>query len=56
MADDELMLLMFDLDGSEQVNDTLGHNTGDQVIDLFARVLREQSHPSDVIARAGGAV
>jgi diguanylate cyclase (GGDEF)-like protein len=47
-------ILYIDLDGFKEINDTLGHASGDQVLTRFARrtltILRE----SDVFARLGG--
>jgi two-component system cell cycle response regulator len=49
-----LGLLMADLDFFKQVNDTFGHETGDEVLKKFAAVLREQGRRSDVLGRVGG--
>lgn len=47
-------LLYFDLDGFKQVNDTMGHAAGDQVLRDFGRDLRKAFRSSDVVARLGG--
>lgn len=47
-------LLMLDLDNFKQINDTLGHGAGDQLIVSVASVLRERLRASDVVARLGG--
>ena len=47
-------LLVLDVDHFKQVNDTLGHNAGDELIISIARVLRERLRNSDVLARLGG--
>lgn len=47
-------LLMLDLDNFKQVNDRLGHPTGDRVIEEIAGVLSERVRASDVLARLGG--
>lgn len=47
-------LLLFDLDGFKEVNDTLGHNAGDRVLRRFADDLRATFRDSDVVARMGG--
>jgi diguanylate cyclase (GGDEF)-like protein len=47
-------LLMLDLDNFKQVNDTLGHPIGDQVIGEIAGVLRGRTRETDVLARLGG--
>ncbi|MBS0479815.1 MAG: diguanylate cyclase [Proteobacteria bacterium] len=46
-------LILADLDHFKHVNETLGHDGGDEVLRLFARVLR-QTAPSALIARIGG--
>jgi diguanylate cyclase (GGDEF)-like protein/PAS domain S-box-containing protein len=47
-------LVMFDLDGFKQVNDTLGHACGDEVLCRVADVLRENTRESDHLTRLGG--
>jgi len=43
-----------DIDGLKQVNDTLGHMTGDQMIRDAASMLRASLRETDVLARMGG--
>jgi len=47
-------VLMMDLDRFKAVNDTLGHDAGDQLLVLVARRMREAVRTSDVAARLGG--
>ncbi len=47
-------LVMFDIDHFKRVNDTYGHQAGDQVIRLVAEVLREHVRDVDVAGRYGG--
>jgi diguanylate cyclase (GGDEF)-like protein/PAS domain S-box-containing protein len=47
-------LLMLDLDNFKQVNDTLGHSAGDQLIGSLGAVLRQRMRAGDVVARLGG--
>jgi diguanylate cyclase (GGDEF)-like protein/PAS domain S-box-containing protein len=47
-------LLVLDLDDFKLVNDTLGHNAGDELIVTIAGLLRNHLRDSDVIARLGG--
>ncbi len=43
-----------DLDHFKNLNDTHGHESGDQALRLFSRVLRDAIRPNDVAARYGG--
>ncbi len=47
-------LLCLDLDGFKQVNDTLGHAEGDQVLKMVAAQLQECVRETDTVARMGG--
>jgi diguanylate cyclase (GGDEF)-like protein len=49
-----LALLMMDLDGFKQVNDTLGHSTGDALLVRIAELIRSCVRSSDTVARFGG--
>jgi diguanylate cyclase (GGDEF)-like protein len=46
--------IMVDIDHFKRVNDSFGHEVGDQVIKLVAEFLRTMSRASDVVARTGG--
>ena len=50
----ELTLLMLDLDGFKSVNDTFGHEIGDEVLRRVSAVLREHLRSTDTLARQGG--
>ena len=52
--DTPLMLIAVDVDHLRHLNDTRSHATGDAVLRAVAGVLRAQSRPQDVLARAGG--
>jgi diguanylate cyclase (GGDEF)-like protein/PAS domain S-box-containing protein len=47
-------LLLLDLDNFKEVNDTLGHGAGDQLIMSTAALLRGAVTGTDVVARLGG--
>jgi diguanylate cyclase (GGDEF)-like protein len=49
-----LGLVMLDVDNFKKVNDTYGHQVGDQVLRDVSRVLRETSREVDAPARYGG--
>jgi diguanylate cyclase (GGDEF)-like protein len=47
-------LLFIDLDNFKPVNDTYGHDAGDEVLLNIAHRLRSQARPQDTVARFGG--
>jgi len=49
-----LAVMYLDLDGFKQVNDTLGHDAGDQLLVEFARRLAAAMRQSDTVCRQGG--
>jgi diguanylate cyclase (GGDEF)-like protein len=49
-----MYLLFVDLDGMKAINDTLGHQEGDQAIREAAALLKNTYRESDIIARIGG--
>ena len=46
--------IVVDIDHFKQVNDSFGHETGDQVIRLVAAMIEKMCRSSDVVARTGG--
>jgi diguanylate cyclase (GGDEF)-like protein len=49
-----LSLLMIDIDNFKRVNDTLGHQQGDAVLRIIARLIRKGIRTIDLVARYGG--
>ncbi|UBO75628.1 diguanylate cyclase domain-containing protein [Aeromonas rivuli] len=47
-------LLYLDCDNFKQINDNLGHGTGDEVLVAIARRVQHQLRPQDLVARLGG--
>ncbi len=47
-------VLMLDLDHFKKVNDTHGHNAGDQTLRTVAKTISHVSRPYDVVGRWGG--
>jgi diguanylate cyclase (GGDEF)-like protein len=49
-----LALLLLDLNGFKEINDTLGHHAGDRVLQFVASRLRATLREADTVARLGG--
>ncbi|MBN2474052.1 MAG: diguanylate cyclase [Pirellulales bacterium] len=47
-------LIIGDLDHFKKVNDTYGHQAGDEVIKSLAKLLKRSCRPGDLVARYGG--
>ncbi|RME03392.1 MAG: diguanylate cyclase [Planctomycetota bacterium] len=49
-----LTLAMLDLDYFKSINDQYGHPTGDRVLKVLARMLKQRLRKSDIVGRYGG--
>ncbi len=47
-------VLFMDLDAFKRINDTLGHNAGDQLLKMVSERLRDTTRPSDLVSRGDG--
>ncbi|KAA6457256.1 GGDEF domain-containing protein [Acidobacteria bacterium AB60] len=54
VATTSLAILLTDIDRFKEVNDSLGHQAGDEVLRRVTRALRESLRPADVLSRFGG--
>ncbi len=52
--DQDLSLVMIDLDGFKQLNDKLGHQAGDLMLQRTGRILEANCRRSDIAGRFGG--
>jgi diguanylate cyclase len=50
----DMCLVMSDIDRFKSVNDTFGHQIGDEIIKVFARLLSSNVKGRDTVARFGG--
>ncbi|RYZ78585.1 MAG: GGDEF domain-containing protein, partial [Moraxellaceae bacterium] len=50
----EYSCIMLDIDHFKRVNDTYGHNAGDEVIKMVASIVSELVRDVDLVARFGG--
>jgi diguanylate cyclase (GGDEF)-like protein len=47
-------ILMMDIDHFKKVNDTYGHDVGDEVLKMVAKTLADNARPYDIVGRWGG--
>lgn len=50
----QVLLLFFDLDHFKLVNDTLGHEAGDQLLMMATKRITEKARATDILCRLGG--
>jgi diguanylate cyclase (GGDEF)-like protein len=53
-TEEPISLMMIDIDDFKKINDTYGHNVGDEVIKLLVNIISSSIRKSDVAARFGG--
>ena len=53
-AGTQVAMLVIDLDGFKEVNDTLGHHAGDLLLQQVAGVFKDRIRTGDTVARTGG--
>lgn len=51
---ENVTVMLIDLDGFKDVNDTLGHGVGDELLRIIARRLQQTLRDADSVARLGG--
>lgn len=54
MEDTPIAVYLFDLDHLKEINDTFGHQEGDQIIKTFSDLLRSHTREGDFLCRLGG--
>ncbi len=52
--DQTICILLMDVDGLKNINDTFGHLAGDRVLCAIADIIKSSVRESDVVARFGG--
>lgn len=50
----QVLLLFFDLDRFKLINDTLGHEAGDQLLIMATKRITEKARATDILCRLGG--
>lgn len=49
-----LSMVMLDIDHFKKINDTYGHDTGDQILVGIGALLQDNTRKTDIVARVGG--
>ncbi len=49
-----ISILVLDMNGLKEINDTQGHAAGDELLIVAAEVIRKAFRPDDIVARIGG--
>ena len=53
-SDSNLCVALLDIDNFKRLNDTLGHQAGDEALVHLSSIIQESLRPSDTVARYGG--
>lgn len=53
-ANKSIALLFLDIDGFKQINDSMGHDVGDRLLQSVAKCLKDCTRSCDLVARLGG--
>lgn len=53
-TDSPLAVAMLDLDLFKYINDTYGHQVGDEVLVQFSKIAKSAFYPADILGRIGG--
>jgi diguanylate cyclase (GGDEF)-like protein len=54
LAGSKVTLMMMDLDNFKELNDTLGHNAGDELLRMIGPRIKATLRGTDIVARLGG--
>ncbi|MEB3702032.1 PAS, EAL and GGDEF domain-containing phosphodiesterase [Candidatus Bealeia paramacronuclearis] len=54
LGEKKVAVLFLDLDRFKYINDSMGHEIGDEVLKVVANVLRESTRSTDTVGRLGG--
>ena len=54
ITNEPFALAMFDIDHFKKINDTYGHDVGDEVIKMLAKTIKDNIKGQDIVARFGG--
>ena len=53
-GESRLAVLYIDIDNFKEINDSLGHDTGDELLKQFANRMKENVRKNDILCRMGG--
>lgn len=51
---ENMAIMILDFDNFKEVNDTFGHQQGDQVLKAFGKILKKNASETDLVGRIGG--